>query len=127
MKKDSDPFGFDKLIYIQDVIESKQLNESKEPCIIISASGMADAGRIKHHIKNNITDAKNTILMVGYAEDGSLGGKLRNKNKTVKIFGIEYPVNAEIVIIDSYSAHGDYKEMIKYYDCQDKKKVKQVF
>ena len=127
MKKDSDPFGFDKLIYIQDVIESKQLNESKEPCIIISASGMADAGRIKHHIKNNITDAKNTILMVGYAEDGSLGGKLRNKNKTVKIFGIEYPVNAEIVIIDSYSAHGDYKEMIKYYDCQDKKKIKQVF
>ena len=127
MKKDADPFGFDKLIYIQDVIESKQLNDSKEPCIIISASGMADAGRIKHHIKNNVTDANNTILMVGYAEDHSLGGKLRNGNKTVKIFGIEYPVKAEVVIIDSYSAHGDYKEMIKYYDCQDKKKIKQVF
>ncbi len=127
MKKDSDPFGFEKLVYIQDVFESKQLNELKEPCIIISASGMADAGRIKHHIKNNITDSNNTILMVGFAEDGSLGGKLRNKNKTVKIFGIEYPVNAEVVIIDSYSAHADYKEMIKYYDCQDKKKIKQVF
>lgn len=127
MKKDSDPFGFDKLTYIQDVIESKQLNDLKEPCIIISASGMADAGRIKHHIKNNITDPNNTILIVGYAERNSLGGKLRAKYKTVKIFGIEYEVKAEIVIIDSYSAHGDYKEMIHYYDCQDKKKIKQVF
>jgi metallo-beta-lactamase family protein len=127
MKTDPNPFGFDNLIYIQDVIESKKLNESKEPCIIISASGMADAGRIKHHIANNISNPKNTILIVGYAEPNSLGGKLRAKYKTVKIFGIEHEVKADIVIIDSYSAHGDYKEMIHYYECQDKTKVKQVF
>jgi metallo-beta-lactamase family protein len=127
MKKDSNPFGFDNLNYIQDVIESKQLNERKEPCIIISASGMADAGRIKHHIKNNISDPKNTILIVGYAEPNSLGGKLRSKNKKVKIFGVEHEVKADVIVLDSYSAHGDYKEMIRYYECQDPVKVKQLF
>ena len=127
MKSDPDPFGFNNLIYVQDVEESKQLNERKEPCIIISASGMADAGRIKHHIANNVSNPNNTILMVGYAEPHSLGGKLRAGNKVVKIFGIEHQVNAEVVIIDSYSAHGDYKEMIDYFECQDKKQVKQVF
>ncbi|CAN5351418.1 MBL fold metallo-hydrolase [soil metagenome] len=127
MKSDPDPFGFNNLIYVQDVEESKSLNNSKEPCIIISASGMADAGRIKHHIANNISNPNNTILMVGYAEPHSLGGKLRAGNKVVKIFGEEHPVNAEVVIIDSYSAHGDYNEMLKYFECQDKSKVKQLF
>ncbi len=127
MKVDANPFGFDNLIYVQDVVESKSLNELTDPCIIISASGMADAGRIKHHIANCIEDAKNTILMVGYAEPNSLGGKLRAGNKTVKIFGMEHQVNAEVIIIDSYSAHGDYKEMINYLSCQDKKKIKQIF
>lgn len=127
MKSDSDPFGFNNLIYVQDAEESKQLNDRKEPCIIISASGMADAGRIKHHIANNASNPNNTILMVGYAEPHSLGGKLRAGNKVVKIFGIEHQVNAEVVIIDSYSAHGDYKEMIDYFECQDKKQVKQLF
>jgi metallo-beta-lactamase family protein len=127
MKTDDNPFGFDNLIYIQDVEESKHLNDSKEPCIIISASGMLDAGRIKHHVKNNIEDEKNTILMVGYAEPNSIGGKLRSGQKVVKIFGDEYKVKAEVVVIDSYSAHGDYKEMLRYFECQDKTKIKQVF
>jgi len=127
MKTDSNPFGFDNLIYVQDVIESKQLNDLPDPCIIISASGMADAGRIKHHIANNVSNPNNTILMVGYAEPNSLGGKLRAGNKIVKIFGVEHNVNAEVIIIDSYSAHGDYNEMIQYLSCQDVKKVKQVF
>ncbi len=127
MKTDSNPFGFDNLIYIQDVIESKELNELKEPCIIISASGMADAGRIKHHLANTISNPANTVLMVGFAEPNSLGGKLRAGNKIVKIFGVEHVLNAEVIIIDSYSAHGDYKEMIHYLNCQNKQKVKQVF
>ena len=127
MKKDPNPFGFDNLIYIRDVADSKNLNELKEPCIIISASGMADAGRIKHHIANNISNPNNTILIVGYAEPSSLGGKLRAKHEKVKIFGIEHDVKADIKILDSYSAHGDYKEMLKYYECQDKQKVKKVF
>ncbi len=127
MKTDSNPFGFDNLIYVQDVEESKHLNELNEPCIIISASGMADAGRIKHHLANNISNPNNTILMVGYAEPNSLGGKLRAGNKLVRIFGIEHEVKAEVIIIDSYSAHGDYKEMIQYLSCQDIQKVKQVY
>ncbi len=127
MKKDSNPFGFGNLIYIQDVQDSKMLNELDEPCIIISASGMVEAGRIKHHVANNIANPNNTILIVGYAEPNSLGGKLRNGDKHVRIFGEDYEVKADIRIMDSYSAHGDYKEMIQYLSCQNAKEVKKLF
>ena len=127
MKKDPNPFGFGNLIYIQDVKDSKMLNELDEPCIIISASGMIEAGRIKHHISNNISNQKNTILIVGYAEPNSLGGKIRNGEKVVRIFGEDHEVKADVRIMDSYSAHGDYKEMIQYLSCQNKKQVKQLF
>jgi metallo-beta-lactamase family protein len=126
MKKDPNPFGFGNLIYIQDAQDSKALNELKEPCIIISASGMIEAGRIKHHIANNISDPKNTILMVGYAEPNSTGGKIRAGAKKVRVFGVEHEVKADVVIIDSYSAHADYKEMIQYLGCQDKSKIQQL-
>lgn len=127
LKTDTNPFGFDNLIYIRDVEESKKLNTLKEPCIIISASGMAEAGRIKHHLANNISNPNNTVLIVGYAEPRSIAGRLRAGNKTIKIFGDEHEVKANVVILDSYSAHGDYNEMIKYLDCQDKKLVKHLF
>lgn len=127
MEKDADPFGFEKLHYIQDVDISKKLNDIKDPCIIISASGMIEAGRIKHHVKNNISDPNNTILIVGYAEPSSIGGKIRAGEKIVKIFGEECEVLADVVVLDSYSAHADYKEMLKYFECQDKKKIKQIF
>lgn len=127
MKKDEDPFGFNNLIYVKTVEESKNLNSIKEPCIIISASGMIEAGRIKHHVANNIGNPKNTILIVGYAEPHSIGGKLRNGDKVIKIFGEEHQVYADVVIMDSYSAHGDYNEMINYLSCQNKKKIKQIF
>ncbi len=127
MGHDDNPFGFEKLTYIQDVESSKKLNELKEPCIIISASGMMEAGRIKHHVANTISDPKNTILIVGYAEPHSLGGKIRNGDKVVKIFGEEYAVNADVVVMDSYSAHADCNEMIKYLGCQKKGKIKTLF
>lgn len=127
MKKDPNPFGFGNLIYIQDAEDSKRLNELKEPCIIISASGMIEAGRIKHHIANNISNPSNTVLIVGYAEPNSIGGKIRSGAKIIKVFGEEHEVKADIVIMDAYSAHGDYKEMIKYLSCQDKKQVKHLF
>jgi metallo-beta-lactamase family protein len=127
MKKDADPFGFNKLFYIREVEDSKRINSSKEPCIIISASGMATAGRIKHHLANNIEDAKNTVLIVGYAEPQSLGGRLRNGAKQVRIFGDELNVNAKVVVLDSYSAHADYEEMIQYLSCQHSKSVKKMF
>ena len=127
MKSDDNPFGFGNLVYVQDVEESKSLNDIHEPCIIISASGMIEAGRIKHHVANNIDNPKNTILMVGYAEPNSIGGKIRSGAKILKIFGEEHHVNADVVIMDSYSAHGDYKEMIQYLNCQDKDQVQQLF
>lgn len=127
MKTDPDPFGFEKLKYVREVEESKALNDSNEPCIIISASGMTDAGRIKHHIKNNVSNKKNTILIVGYLPPDSLGGKLLAGNAEVKIFGEQCKVKAKICCMDSYSAHGDYQEMLEYLSCLDKSKVKAVF
>jgi metallo-beta-lactamase family protein len=126
-KGDHRPFMFRNLHFITEVQDSKALNKLKEPCIIISASGMAEAGRVKHHIKNNILNSKNTILLVGYCTPSSLGGRLMAGDKTVRIFGEEYNVNARIDYIDSYSAHADYKEMIQYLSCQDKKAVKKIF
>jgi metallo-beta-lactamase family protein len=127
VSKDSDPFGFKNLTYISDVNKSKALNNLAEPCIIISASGMAEAGRIKHHIMNNIEDPKNTILMVGYATPESLAGKLKNGEKRVRIFGEEFNVKAEVKYLGYYSAHADYNEMINWLKCQNKKKIKEVF
>jgi len=127
IKTDPDPFGFSNLKYIREKEESMALNTSKEPCIIISASGMMDAGRIKHHLRNNISDAKNTILIVGYCTPHSLGGKIKEGQNVVKIFGEEYEVNAKVEVIDSYSAHADYSELLRFLSCQDKAKIKKLF
>lgn len=127
IKKDGDAFGFPTLRYVSDVEDSKRINASDEPCIIISASGMAEAGRIKHHIRNNIEDARNTILIVGYCSPGSLGGALKRGEPIVRIFGEEYPVKAQVEVMDSFSAHADYEEMIGYLSSQDKQLVKEVF
>jgi metallo-beta-lactamase family protein len=127
MRTDPDPFGFNNLHYITDVRESIALNTSREPCIIISASGMMEAGRVKHHIKQNISDDKNTILIVGYCTPSSLGGRLLNGDRFVGIFGEKHEVKANIEVLNSYSAHGDCNEMIDYLNCQNKKEVKKIF
>lgn len=127
IKKDPDPFGFNGLIYINTKEDSMRLNDYNAPCIIISASGMMDAGRVKHHIAHNISDPRNTILAVGYCTPGSLGGKLVAGEKQVTIYGEEHEVLAEVDSIASYSAHGDYEEMLRFLSCQDKSKVKKVF
>ena len=127
IKTDPNPFGFNNLKYIRDSDESKALNTNKEPCIIISASGMCDAGRIKHHLMNCIGNPENTVLIVGYCSPHTLGGKLLSGQKSVRIFGEDFDVKAEVETILSYSAHADYSELIKFLSCQDKKKVKKVF
>lgn len=124
---DSDPFDFPGLKFLSSAEESKQLNFMPQPCIIISASGMADAGRIKHHIKNNIGDAKNTILIVGYCEPNSLGGRLMNGAKHVRIFREEYNVVAEVGVMRSMSAHGDYDDLCQFLSCQDPSLIKNLF
>lgn len=127
LKTDNDPFGFKGLKFITDVEQSKLLNYHNDPCVIISASGMADAGRIKHHISNNIENSRNTILFTGYCEPRSLGGRLLAGAKEVGIFGVDHEVHAEIGSIRSMSAHGDYKDLLEFLSCQDPAKVKTVF
>ena len=127
MEADSDPFDFKGLNFIKTVDESKNLNNLPQPCVIISASGMADAGRVKHHIMNNIHDHRNTILLVGYCEPHSLGGRLMNGAKEVKIFGEQYQVIAEVGQMRSMSAHGDYDDLCQFLACQDPAQVKTLF
>lgn len=127
LKRDEDVFSFKGLTYTADVKESMALNETREPCVIISASGMAEAGRIRHHIAHNIENPKNTILLTGYCEPFSLGGRLKKNPDTVKIFGKEFIVKAGIDEITSLSAHGDYDDMCQWLACQDPRAVKKLF
>jgi metallo-beta-lactamase family protein len=127
LKTDTDPFSFTGLKYIKTVEQSKLLNFRNEPCVIISASGMAEAGRVKHHISNNIENSHNTILMTGYCEPNSLGGRLMAGNKEVSIFGVRHEVHAEIGSIRSMSAHGDYEDLCQWLACQDPRQVKKLF
>jgi len=125
--KDSNPFEFENLKYIIDKEESKALTNTKKPCIIIAASGMMDGGRIKHHLIHHISNSKNTILIVGYCTPNSLGGKIKNGEKSVKIFDEFYDVNAEIEMIEAFSAHADYAEIIKFLSCQNKSNVNAIY
>lgn len=127
LQKDNDPFAFKGLKYINSVEESKSLNFRNSPFVVISASGMAEAGRVKHHISNNIENSHNTILMVGYAEPYSLAGRLLAGAKEVKIYGVDHEVHAEIGGIRSMSAHGDYKDLCQFVSHQDPSKVRKLF
>ena len=123
---DKNPFGFNDLIYVRDVAQSKALNTSKEACIIISSSGMMNAGRVKHHLFNNIEDPKNTFLIVGYCSPETPGGVLRSGAPGLKIFGQYKKVKAEVEVMDSFSAHGDREEMIEVLKNQ-KSRLKKMF
>lgn len=127
MSRDPNPFGFNGLKYVRSVEQSKAINGTKDPAIIISASGMMSAGRVKHHLANNIEDSRNTILVVGYCSPGTLGGRIRNGEDEVRIYGVQYKVNAEVKVLDSFSAHGDQGEMLDYLDNLNRHKLKKVF
>ncbi len=127
LEQDEDPFNFAGLHYIKTVDESKLLNFKEGPFVIISASGMADAGRVKHHINNNIENSRNGILMTGYCEPNSLGARLQSGRKEVNIYGAVREIHAEVGSIRSMSAHGDYEDLSQYLSCQDPKAVKKLF
>jgi metallo-beta-lactamase family protein len=127
IRTQKDPFGFDNLHYVRTKEDSKRLNTYNRPCIIMSASGMMEAGRIKHHLANNIEDRKTTILVAGYCAPRTLGKRIVDGEKVVSIYGNKYKVNADIEEIEALSGHGDYEEMYKYLSCQEKKKVKEIF
>lgn len=119
-------FGLKDITYITEVEDSKKLNHLKEPAIIISGSGMCEGGRILHHLKNNIENPNNTILVVGYMAENTLGRKITERYHQVKIYGEEYNLKSEVVVFDSFSAHADRDELLQYVD-QAKKSLKGVF
>jgi metallo-beta-lactamase family protein len=127
LETDNDPFAFKGMRFVKSVDESKLLNFRNEPCVIISASGMAEAGRVKHHISNNIENSRNTIVLTGYCEPHSLGGRLLAGKKEVSIFGVTHEVHATIGAIHSMSAHGDYEDLSQFLAGQDPRGVKRLF
>ena len=109
------PFDFDGLTLIRAVSKSKELNDSKNQAIIISASGMCEAGRILHHLRNGISNPQNTILFVGYCAENTLGWKIRNGDPEVNIFGDKHELRAQVEIMDSFSGHADHSELMDYF------------
>ncbi len=110
------PFGMENLTYIRELAHSIKLNDLKEPVIIISASGMCEAGRIRHHLKNNISDPNNLILFVGYCAEHTLGAQILAGQNPVNIFGEPHEVRARIASIDSFSGHADKHELKRYVE-----------
>lgn len=115
-QKNENPFGFSMLQYIKDVEESKKLNDFKKSCIIISASGMCESGRILHHLKNNISESKNIILFVGFSAKDTLGRRIMDGEKEVKIFDEMYEVKAKVITLSEFSAHADRNDLLKYVE-----------
>lgn len=116
IRRNDDPFGTERIAYITDVADSMKLNDEKRPMVIISASGMCEAGRILHHLRNNIENSRNTILMVGYSAKNTLGRRIVEREKIVKIFGQEHELKAEVVVINAFSAHADRNELLAHLD-----------
>jgi metallo-beta-lactamase family protein len=125
--EDPDPFGFESLTYIREKADSMKLNSLKGPAIIIAASGMAEAGRVKHHLRNHIENPDNAVLLVGYAEPGSLAGRLLAGQKEVSIFGEMHQVRAEVVVFKEYSAHAGQNELLRYLSSCDRSRLKKLF
>ena len=114
LRHHDDPLGLGRVTYIRDVEESRALNDRREPCVIISASGMCEAGRIQHHLKHRITDERNLIMIVGFQADHTLGKKIVLRVPYLKIFGKEHPLRAEVAVLNGFSAHADRNELIDF-------------
>jgi metallo-beta-lactamase family protein len=122
-----DPFGFNRLTYIRSVDESKKLNDMRSPCVIISASGMCEGGRIVHHLANNVENPNNTILIVGYQAEHTLGRRIVEKQPEVSIFGEVHKLNAEVAVLNSFSAHAGQDELVAYITAADQSRLKKLF
>ncbi len=108
------PFGFERLHYVSHVEESKRLNERQDPFIVIAGSGMCEGGRILHHLKNSVTDPRNTILVVGFMTENTLGRAIADRRSRVKIFGKSYDLRARVKILNTFSGHADYTDLLSY-------------
>ena len=127
LRTDDDPLGFDRLSYVRDVEKSKAINDMPGPMVIISASGMCEAGRILHHLKNNIEDPRTTVMIVGYCADHTLGKRIVDRVPEVRIFGDEYRLRADVEVMNSYSAHADEPGLVSFLGHLDRDRLRQVF
>ncbi len=127
LKHHKNPFGFNSLKYTTSVEESKELNEKEGPMIIIAADGMCEAGRVLYHLANGISDPKNTVMIVGYMAENTLGRRIFDGQSKVKILGDEYSVKAKIERCNGFSAHADYSEMLEWLGEIDTSRLKKIF
>lgn len=127
MQQSKNPFGFRRLSYVRDVEDSKRLNFLRDSAVIISASGMCESGRILHHLKNNIEDADNVVLFSGFQAENTLGRRILDGSRRVRIFGEEYDVRARIARIEGYSAHADSEELRAWVSAIDRQRLQRVF
>ncbi len=125
--KRPNPFDAKQIEYVRDQNRSKQLNYLTQPAIIISASGMAESGRILHHLKNSIEDPDNTIVFVGYQAENTLGRRIADGESPVKILGEEFRVRAQVVVIEGFSAHADQTELRNWARPFDRGRLQQTF
>ncbi|MEX2048676.1 MAG: MBL fold metallo-hydrolase [Gemmatimonadota bacterium] len=127
MQRDASPFGFSRLTYVRDVADSKKLNESRLPMVVISASGMCEAGRILHHLRNNVEDPRNTVMMVGYCAPNTLGRRIVEKHPEIRIFGEPYRLRAHVEVMNAYSAHADEPELVGFVGHLDPDRLRKIF
>jgi metallo-beta-lactamase family protein len=120
-------FDFPGLRYVESVEESKALNLSKEPCIIISAAGMCEAGRVLHHLKHSVEDPKNMVLIVSFQAENTLGRRIAERQPIVRIYGEERPLRAEVEVMDEFSAHADHDALVQYVKAMNVPRLKKVF
>jgi metallo-beta-lactamase family protein len=121
------PFSFPGIRYVREVQESKEINDLKGPAIILSASGMCETGRILHHLKNNIEDPRTTVVIVGWMAPHTLGRRLADRERVVRIFGQEYERRAEVEILNGFSAHADRDELLAWFDASQSPELEQVY
>jgi metallo-beta-lactamase family protein len=125
--KDPNPFGFERLEYVREASRSKELNGMTLPMVIISASGMAEAGRILHHLRNNVEDPKATVLIVGFQAEHTLGRRIVEKRPEVSIFGRPHRLRAEVVVMNEFSAHADEPGLLDFVGTLDRDRLDTVF
>ncbi len=123
----NDPFGFEQLKYIRTLEESKALNDRPGPFVVISASGMCEGGRVVHHLANTVTDSRNMVLIVGYQAEHTLGKRLVMREPIVNIFGEPHELRAEVVVLNSFSAHADRNELLEYLRRFPRRPLRQIF
>lgn len=127
MLSDPNPFGFERLEYVREASRPKELNGLAVPFVVISASGMCEAGRILHHLRNTVEDPKHTVLIVGYQAEHTLGRRIVERRPEVKIFGRPHPLRARVEVMNSFSAHADEPGLVGFVGALDRDQLQTVW